>query len=353
MPTHSRSKRIDWVDAAKGTCILLVVLYHTTFFIFGAGALTDTLGYKIWVVGVTALTPLRMPLFFMISGFLAYSSVFSRSWQQTFRPRIATMLWLYLLWMAAYWGFGNLISEYGNPAVIPDSDPLPTTISGFIWKAFSGSSGLWYLYALAIYFVICKALREMAIPTLIAFALAEAFTGIMKDVWHASSLIENGVFFAFGCFGRNFIMRHFSEFHAKRFFLLAIVAVVPMPIVAKYDLLTVPGVKLLLAFAIVFAAIDLFALLTTYLNLRLLCAVGRQTLPIYVMHMFFVLTSALIIIPLELEGVAAELLAFIGPPLLTLMNAILCLALHALLNRRLGKALFTFPSRSFLFRTAY
>ncbi|MEE4462335.1 acyltransferase family protein, partial [Azotobacter chroococcum] len=105
MTSSPPSARIEWLDAAKGACLILVVLYHTVVYIFLNSPLSDTLSFKVWQIMVVGLGWLRMPLFFLISGFLAHSAVFNRNGRDVFQPRIATFLWIYLLWMSIELGF--------------------------------------------------------------------------------------------------------------------------------------------------------------------------------------------------------------------------------------------------------
>ena len=67
MTSKSADLRVAWVDAAKGLCILLVVLMHATLGVEKAtGTATALNGFIDWA------KPFRMPDFFLISGlFLA------------------------------------------------------------------------------------------------------------------------------------------------------------------------------------------------------------------------------------------------------------------------------------------
>jgi uncharacterized membrane protein YcfT len=66
----SQTSRIDWVDYAKGFCIIMVVMMHSTL------GVEQAAGQGGWMhVAVAFARPFRMPDFFLISGlFLARSS---------------------------------------------------------------------------------------------------------------------------------------------------------------------------------------------------------------------------------------------------------------------------------------
>src|SRR5271169_5382624 len=55
--------RVDWVDYAKGFCIVMVVMMHSTL---GVGQAAGHEGYMHVLVAFAK--PFRMPDFFMISG---------------------------------------------------------------------------------------------------------------------------------------------------------------------------------------------------------------------------------------------------------------------------------------------
>ncbi|MDQ3560094.1 MAG: acyltransferase family protein, partial [Pseudomonadota bacterium] len=59
--------RVDWVDVAKGICIIMVVMMHSTLGVEKAMGETGWMGYA-----VEFARPFRMPDFFLIAGlFLA------------------------------------------------------------------------------------------------------------------------------------------------------------------------------------------------------------------------------------------------------------------------------------------
>ena len=57
------SQRMPWVDAAKGICIILVVMMYATY---NTGEHTGKVGFLHYAIGFA--TPFRMPEFFLISG---------------------------------------------------------------------------------------------------------------------------------------------------------------------------------------------------------------------------------------------------------------------------------------------
>jgi uncharacterized membrane protein YcfT len=68
-------QRIDWVDYAKGFCIIFVVMMHSTL---GVENLAGREGWLHTVVDFAK--PFRMPDFFLISG-LFLAQVIDRDWR--------------------------------------------------------------------------------------------------------------------------------------------------------------------------------------------------------------------------------------------------------------------------------
>ena len=90
--------RIDWVDYAKGFCIVFVVMMHSTL---GVG---NTLGQEGWLHSVVAFAkPFRMPDFFLISG-LFLARVIDRDWRTYLDRKVVHFLYFYLLWTAIQFG---------------------------------------------------------------------------------------------------------------------------------------------------------------------------------------------------------------------------------------------------------
>ncbi|WP_052317261.1 acyltransferase family protein [Corynebacterium terpenotabidum] len=85
--------RVGWVDAAKGLCILLVVAGHAIISLNGHGYATG-----VWEDINLIIGPVRMPLFFLLSGLFAAKAL-TESWRRFADRRIWVMLWLLVLWV--------------------------------------------------------------------------------------------------------------------------------------------------------------------------------------------------------------------------------------------------------------
>jgi uncharacterized membrane protein YcfT len=152
--------RIEWVDYAKGFCIVFVVMMHSTL---GVG---QAAGQEGWLHHVVAFAqPFRMPDFFLLSG-LFLAQVINRGWRTYLDRKVLHFLYFYLLWtaiqfalkapgMATGQGIGSIAWLY-----------LET-----FWEPFGT---LWFIYLLPLFFVVAKLAHGLRIPAVAVWLLAAA-----------------------------------------------------------------------------------------------------------------------------------------------------------------------------------
>src|SRR5882724_3749921 len=88
----SAAARIDWVDYAKGICIVMVVMMHS---VLGVELAAGQTGFMHPLVAFAK--PFRMPDFFLISG-LFLSVVIDRDWRTYLDRKVVHFAYFYLLW---------------------------------------------------------------------------------------------------------------------------------------------------------------------------------------------------------------------------------------------------------------
>jgi uncharacterized membrane protein YcfT len=93
-PVTPTPGRIDWVDYAKGFCIIMVVMMHSTL---GVEAEAGREGFMHALVAFAK--PFRMPDFFLISG-LFLALVIGRDWRSYLDRKVVHFVYFYLLWTA-------------------------------------------------------------------------------------------------------------------------------------------------------------------------------------------------------------------------------------------------------------
>jgi uncharacterized membrane protein YcfT len=156
------AERVNWADYAKGFCIIMVVMMHSTL------GVEDAAGREGFMHALVAFAkPFRMPDFFLISG-LFVSRVIDRDWRTYLDRKVMHFGYFYVLWVtiqfavkapyfAGLHGWRYVAEQYALAFI----DPFGT---------------LWFIYLLPIFFVVTKATRRMppAVIWLIAAALQTA-----------------------------------------------------------------------------------------------------------------------------------------------------------------------------------
>ncbi|MDB5601533.1 MAG: acyltransferase [Xanthobacteraceae bacterium] len=150
--------RIDWVDTAKGFCIVFVVMMHSTL---GVGHAVGHEGFMHTVVEFAR--PFRMPDFFMISG-LFLALVIDRDWRTYLDRKVVHFLYFYVLWMTIQFVFKapGIVADQGAAGLAREY------IMGFI-EPFGT---LWFIYLLPVFFVIAKLTRP--VPVIVVWLIAAA-----------------------------------------------------------------------------------------------------------------------------------------------------------------------------------
>jgi uncharacterized membrane protein YcfT len=150
--------RIDWVDYAKGICIVMVVMMHS---VLGVEAAAGQTGFMHVLVAFAK--PFRMPDFFLISG-LFLSVVIDRDWRTYLDRKVVHFAYFYVLWVTIQFGFKapSFAAETGWAHV------------GLLYlESFIEPFGtLWFIYLLPVFFVVTKVTRRA--PPLAIWAAAAA-----------------------------------------------------------------------------------------------------------------------------------------------------------------------------------
>lgn len=332
--------RVAWIDSARGGLIVLVVMFHVINLELTAqdgyfGGTADELLYSM----IAALRPLRMPLFFVVSGMLA-SGAMNRPWSTVLRSRTLLFVYLYALWACIQGGV-----LFAADSLVNDG---PRTGAALVRDVADSSNYLWFLLALAVYAPLCKALRRWPIPTvgvgLVLYLVS--VEGWPAAGWYQAAVVST-YFVWFFC-GAVLADRVAELARARGPILLGVgVVVFIAPQVVEF---VIGGrVSALLGIAslgAVITGVRLFAgaarvapRITSGLG-----QLGRLTLPIYVMHVpILALTNAVLHSTVDLDlssPVAASAYALA----LTLGVIAACVGLHRVLARR-APFLFDLPRR--------
>jgi len=157
-PASSAPARIDWVDYAKGICIVMVVMMHS---VLGVELAAGQTGFMHLVVMFAK--PFRMPDFFLISG-LFLSVVIDRDWRTYLDRKVLHFAYFYLLWVTIQFGFKA-------PSFAAETN---WSHVGYLYleSLIEPFGTLWFIYLLPIFFVVTKLIRKS--PPLAIWIVAAA-----------------------------------------------------------------------------------------------------------------------------------------------------------------------------------
>jgi len=150
MGRTARTKaRVDWVDYAKGFCIIMVVMMHSTLGVEKAA------GAEGWMTYIVAFAkPFRMPDFFMISG-LFLAQVIDRDWRTYGDRKIVHFGYFYVLWLVIQFAFKA-------PGMIADEGVLGA-MREFLLAFIDPFGTLWFIFLLPVFFAVTKLLRGVPV----------------------------------------------------------------------------------------------------------------------------------------------------------------------------------------------
>lgn len=149
--------RVDWVDYAKGMCIILVVMMHSTLGVEKAAGENGWLGY--WV---EFARPFRMPDFFLISG-LFLGLVIDRPWRRYFDRKVVHFLYFYVLWLTIQFAFKA-------PLWLAEGMSASDLAGQYLLSFVQPFGTLWFIYMLPVFFVFTRLMKKLPWWALIAGA---------------------------------------------------------------------------------------------------------------------------------------------------------------------------------------
>ncbi len=279
--------RNAWIDVAKGGSIMLVVLMHVSVW-FATNVDGD--GARFWVLFSDVFGPIRMPLFFFVSGFLAVGAL-TKPLSASFSKTVGLYV-LYVFWT------GVFLARTWHPALrngmaAPDlqhylASLLLPTVFWYIWAL-----PLFYLIAWVAHRALGHASSLLLLP---AAALALAYAPII----HATqgmfppplapamidSVTSNLVWFLVGL---HFHRRWLDAIaHADmRYALLGCAAYAFIIGLSMRLGIDAKAMKLVAAPVALFTCAQMFGLFRlTGVIAAFFAHVGRMTLPVYIFHLF-------------------------------------------------------------------
>ncbi|CBG87948.1 acyltransferase family protein [Citrobacter rodentium] len=347
-------KKELWINQIKGLCICLVVIYHSvitfyphlTHFQYPFSHLLA----KCWIYFNLYLAPFRMPVFFFISGFLIRRYISDVSWKESLDKRVWNIFWVLALWGVAQW----LAITALNGALAPERElntaanaAYAASAGQFLRSMLTASTSLWYLYALIVYFAVCKIFSRQAKPLFVcSVALSIAINFLPTPWWGMNSVIRNLPYYSLGAWFGVPLMQWIKEVPLRRY-ALACSAVSVLAVAAWLF-----NVSLLLSVVSIVLIMKLFYQYEQRFGMResgLMNVIGSNTIAIYTTHRILVEAFSLLLIP-AINGAVwsprTELALLLVYPFISLLVCTLFgLAVRKLSQGLLGDILFSPPSR--------
>jgi len=273
-------RRVDWVDYAKGICIILVVMMHSTLGVEkamgGEGALNTFIAWA---------QPFRMPDFFLISGLFLARRI-DVPWRNYLDSKVVHFFYFYFLWMTIQFlfkGYG-IWQEQGSVGLVQQ----------YLLAFVEPFGTLWFIYLLPVFFVATKLLRR--VPPLLVFAFAAVFeiapihTGwILLDEFAARF-----VYFFAGYWLAGAVFRFAGDMASLATAgLVAALAIWGMAHTEAFrlGLSAMPGIGLALGFFGIAAVVSASVLLTRFKMAEVIRYLGENSIVVYLAFFVFMATS--------------------------------------------------------------
>lgn len=176
----SEQSRMTWMDAVRGTAILLLLLWHAS----AVPVLYDVSMPEAIRAANAFFLPFRMPTLMLLSGMLLARSL-RKPLPRYLAGKVAMVLWPYLVWV--------LIAEL----TFLEQPGLPW----WHWRAWYATSYLWFLFFIGVYYAIAPLLRRLPAWAPI---VAAAGAGLVLE---PGSMEQRMAYFAVFFFAGNLLSR--------------------------------------------------------------------------------------------------------------------------------------------------
>jgi uncharacterized membrane protein YcfT len=329
--------RINWVDYAKGLCIIAFVMAQS---VSGYAGMT---GLSNWMEFAAAwTTPIVLPTLFVLSGLFLPRTLFG-SKSTFFDRKVLRFVYFYLVWLLIQTVILYALDLAWNPLHV---------VNQLLIGLIQPTTGLWIIPILAL-FHLATWLTRLASPVKILLAAALAQTIHAAGLFHTGWLVPDAfaqyfVFFFAGYHGAG-LFRRFADRLSDGFsdvpIALVIWAAINTVLVAQ-ETATLPIISLVLGFAGVFAIIGLSTLLANSRHGMAIRYIGRAQFVIYLTYFLPMMTAQLLLARSGLMPEPGLTSVAIG-----LIAIILPLGFHRLVRQTPLKALYRRP-RTFRLKDA-
>ena len=185
--------RIDWVDAAKGLTMTLVVMKHATY---NDAVALNHVPYLFNILCEFTI-PFRMPLFFLVAGLFAMRALRS-DFRSFIDGKVLHFVYFYLLWS---------VIQIGLKIALPHDSEWAVTYRDLLLIPFEPFGLLWFIYELSIFFVLMRLLRDAPKALVIGAALALYFANVQTGWTIPDEFAHRFIFFVSGVYGAPYVFQ--------------------------------------------------------------------------------------------------------------------------------------------------
>lgn len=325
-PTAPTTKpRFDWVDTDKGLSIVLVVARHT------AAGVALSLGKAPLIFGLisTLASPYRMPLFFVVAGLFA-ADYMRRPLREFLDKKLLHFAYFYFLWSAIQ--IGMKMALPGGLHDVGVKDLLLTPIEPF--------GVLWFIYALPLFFVAMRLMRDVPKILVVAVALVFYFARIDTGWTVPDESALRFIFFVIGvyCAPHVFQIADWARAHVLQATLVGVIVLSAIGVITLSPLIDLRGIEFLAGVAGCIGCVMLVSAAAAKGLTGWLTYIGSRSL--YVFVAFFLPMAAARMVMIKAGVTNGDLVTFVAVALGVILPLV---AARLLEGTRLG-FLFTRPA---------
>ena len=277
--------RIDWVDYAKGICIILVVMMHSTL------GVEKVMGEANWMNAFIAwAAPFRMPDFFLISGLFLASRI-DKPWRSYLDSKVVHFAYFYVLWLTIQFAMksNGYVADMG----------VDGTIKHYFMSFVEPASTLWFIHMLAIFFLVTRVTQIIPQLTIWLMAAFAEVSDVQTGVFVVDEFCSRFVYFYTGYVAAPHVFQ-FAEKVSRQSMLtlfgsLYLWAVVN-GLMVSYGYSTMPILSLALGFAGVGAVIAVSQVLAQEKLMHWVRYCGENSIVIYLAFFAFMAASRIVLI---------------------------------------------------------
>lgn len=207
--TNTENQQLAWVNLAKAVCIVLVVVMHCENHFLQAKWIEGGWIFEQWHMLNETIRPLRMPMFFLVSGLLASSSILEPR-ADTERKRLLRPLYLYVVW--------GVILQALIP-VLPEQTFFNWSEDNSLLAILLVAVAAWYMVALAVYYIFTR--LTLGLPLWLVLggcAVLSALAAFYETslAGHQHKILRCAIFFVAGVRMKPLVLAYASSATVRR-----------------------------------------------------------------------------------------------------------------------------------------